>query len=81
MLWSPSHKELEFLGGFKVRFLRTLGVRVKFFYPIPEGRLNNFLHCTPKLGILTCACWNGASSFETFIETKILLCTRISIDS
>jgi len=55
----------RFLGG--VGFLRTLVVRV--FYPTPEVQLNHFLHRTPKLGILTRACWNGTISFETFIET------------
>jgi len=32
----------------------------------------------PKLGILIC--WNGANSFETFIEIEFLLCTMIAID-
>jgi len=33
-----------------------------------------FLHRTPKLGILTRACWNGRISFETFIETDNSCC-------
>jgi len=39
------------------------------FYSTSEVQLNNFLHRTPKLGILTRAYWNGTISFGTFIET------------
>ena len=42
--------------------------------------MNHLLHRTPKLGILTRAYWNGATSFETFYETALLLWTAISID-
>jgi len=70
----------EVLGGVGVGFLRTLGVGVGFFSPTPEVQLNNFIHCTPKLRILTRACWNGTIAFEIFIETEFLLCTTISID-
>jgi len=37
------------LGG--VGFLTTLGIRVIFFCPTPEVKLNHFLHHTPILGI------------------------------
>ena len=36
----------------------------------PDVQLNHFLHRTPKLGILSCACWNGTIYFETFIATE-----------
>jgi len=64
----------RFLGAVGVGFLRTLevgvGVGVGFFYPTPtlEVQLNHFVHRIPKLGIPTRACWNGAISFQTFIE-------------
>jgi len=60
------------------------GVRVILFYPTPtlevqwkfQLRLwkNHFLHRTPKLRILTRACWNSTISFETFIETENSCC-------
>jgi len=62
----------RFLGG--VRFLRTLRVGVGLFYATPTVRLNHFLHCTHKFGILTRACWNDAISLETFVETENSCC-------
>ena len=56
-----------FLGGVGVGFLIT--PEAGFFHPTPEVQLNHLLHRTPKLRILTRACWNGTTSFETFNET------------
>jgi len=56
-----------FLGGVGIRYLRSLGVDVQ---------LNHFIHCTPKLGIPTCAYWNGTISYEIFIKTEFFCCLR-----
>ena len=55
----------RFLG--EIGVLRTLAVGVRCFYLTltPDIQLNHFLHCTPKLGMLTCPYWNGTISFET----------------
>ena len=60
--------------------------RNRIFYPTPtlEVHLNHFIHCTPKLRILTRACGNGTVSFEIFMETEFfftLLITAIGGNS
>jgi len=44
------------------------------FCPTLEVQLNHFIHLTPRLEVLTRACWNGAISLETFIETENPCC-------
>jgi len=77
-LRSQSRKESEVFGWNQIS-KNTRNRRSQIFYPTPKVQMNIFLHRTPKLGILTRACWNGTISFETFIETEVLLCTTISI--
>ena len=67
-----SIKVPEVFGWCRNRIPKNTGSRT--FYLTPEGQLNHFLHRTPKLGILTRACWNGTTSFETFIETENCCC-------
>ena len=71
-------KESGAFGWSRCRILKNTRSRV--FHPTPEVQLNHLLHRTPKLGILTRAYWNGATSSETFNETALLLWTAISID-
>jgi len=44
--------------------------RSRIFHPTLGVKLNHFLHRIPKLRILTRACWNDTTTFETFNETK-----------
>jgi len=47
-----------------------LDSEVGFFYPTTEVQFNHLLYRTPKLRILTRACSNGTTCFETFNETE-----------
>ena len=62
-----------FLGV--VWFLTTPGVEVGFLSHL-DVQLDHFLHHTPKLGIPV----EMVISFETFVETDLLLCTMSCID-
>jgi len=59
----------RFLGG--VRFLTTLGIGVGFLVRLCLWRSN---------WIICYITQNSRNSFETFIETGFLLCTKVSID-
>jgi len=72
LFFLPGLRSRRFSGGVGIR--RTL--RVGIVYPIAEVQSNYFLHCTPKLEILTRACWNGTISYETFIETENSCCAQ-----
>jgi len=62
------------LGG--VRFLRTLGVGVRFFIQLWQSNWIIFLHCTPNSCLLK---WcNFFSNF--YWNREFLLCTTIYID-
>jgi len=60
--------------GVGVGFPTPIGVGVGFFHLTltPAVQLNHFVHCTPKLRILTSACWNGTVCFEIFMKLRIL---------
>jgi len=76
-LRSRSLKESEGFGWSRIPKSTRVGVR--FFDPTIE--LNHFLHRTPKLGVLTRTCWNGAMLFKNFYwNRQFLLCTTISIN-
>jgi len=48
---SPFLRSRRFLGGVGVGFLTALGVRVRFFCPTTDVRLDHFVHYTLELGI------------------------------
>ena len=49
-----SRKESAVFGWSRIP--KNTGVGVGFFYATPEAHLNDFIHCTPKLRVLTRAC-------------------------
>ena len=74
-------KHVSLLAGLRIRKnfgwsrnLTKTRSRSQIFYPTLKVQLNHFCHRALKLGILTCACWNGTISFETFIEVENSCC-------
>ena len=77
IMLAPRLRSRRLLGGVGFGFLRSVGyfyIRLGYFYPTPTVQLNHFNHYTPKLGILTRACWYGTVSFEMFMQTEIYCC-------
>ena len=58
----------------KTKSRNGCGSRIFYPTPTPEVQLNHFLHRTPKLGVLTRACWSGTISFETSIDALNSCC-------
>jgi len=78
----PNESEPQWVGGAEPQWVAESQWVVWSWSPIskttPEVPLNRVFRRTPKLGIRTHACWNGAISFGTF-KREFLLCTTISI--
>jgi len=62
------HNESGFFGWSRNWILNK--TRSRIFHPTPGVQLNHLLHRIPTLRILTRACWNDTTTFETFNETK-----------